>query len=92
MKKTQPLEAAEVENDAVDSETNAVQTPSVEASKAAKPEEPTFTIEQLRPDARVLFGVSQSTYDGATASIDREQTFTVDGMRQHIERWLKEEY
>ena len=57
---------------------------------AAKPAEPTFTIEQLRPDARVLFGISQSTYDGATHGLTGE--FTVKAMREHIDNWLKEEY
>ena len=57
---------------------------------AAKPAEPTFTIRQLRPDARALFGISQSTYDGATHGLTGE--FTVEGMREHINKWLKEEY
>lgn len=64
----------------------------VAASKPTARSEPTFTVAQLRPSARTLFGVSQSTYDGATASIDGEKTFTVAEMRNHIERWLKEEY
>ena len=80
MKKAQPpIEAATDKTEQV-------------GKQAERPAEPTFSVEQLRPSARNLFGISQSTYDGATASIDREQTFTVDGMRQHIERWLKEEY
>ena len=52
--------------------------------------EPVFTIEQLRPDCRTLFGVSVSTYDGATATLSGE--YTVQQMREHIETWLKEVY
>lgn len=55
-----------------------------------KPAEPTYTVEQLRQSARNLFGVSQSTYDGATYGLTGE--FTVEAMRKHIENWLKEEY
>ena len=58
--------------------------------QATKPAEATFTVEQLRPSARELFGVSQSTYDGATYGLTGE--FTVEAMRKHIENWLKEEY
>ena len=52
--------------------------------------EPVFTIEQLRQDCRTLFGVSASTYDGATATLSGE--YTVQQMREHIETWLKEVY
>lgn len=79
MKKAQPpVEAAEVKE--------------VRQPEKVSKSEPTFTIAQLRPSARTLFGISQSTFDGATASIDGEKTFTVTEMRNHIERWLKEEY
>ena len=76
MKKAQPLEAA-------------AKTEKVE--KTAAPAEPTFTAAQLRPSARSLFGISQSTYDGATDGVDPEQQFTVEAMRKHIDKWLKEE-
>ena len=77
MKKTQPpVEAAAVET----------------AKPVEAPTEPVFTIDQLRLSARALFDVSQSTYDGATASLDSEQMFTVEQMREHIDHWLKEEY
>lgn len=82
MKKAQPpVEAVDVKPE----QTTAT-------SKPVAKSEPRFTVAQLRPSARNLFGVSQSTYDGATASIDGEKTFTVTEMRNHIERWLKEEY
>ena len=76
MKKAQsPVEAAEAK---------------VEETQAAAPAEPTFTIDQLRQSARVLFGISVSTYDGATDGLTGE--FTVQDMKNHIEKWLKEEY
>lgn len=82
MKKDQPpVEAVEVK----------AERP-VAASKPVAKSEPTFTVAQLRPSARKLYGISQSTYDGATASVDGDRVFTVEEMRNHIERWLKEEY
>ena len=78
MKKAQPpVEAATVKTEKV-------------GVQAKKPEEPTFSVEQLRPSARELFGISQSTYDGATDGLTGE--YTVEAMRKHIENWLKEEY
>lgn len=62
----------------------------VDQAKETAPAEPTFTVEQLRPSARSLFGVSQSTYDGATDGLIGE--FTVEAMRKHIDEWLKEVY
>ena len=59
---------------------------------AAKSAEPTFTAAQLRPSARKLFGISQSTYDGATDGVGPDEQFTVEAMREHINKWLKEEY
>lgn len=63
------------------------------AVKAEEPRQPEkaaakFTIERLRPYAREVFGVSQSTFDGATYGVEGE--FTVDEMKKRIEDWLKE--
>lgn len=78
MKKAQPpVEAATAKTEQVD-------------QQAQKPAEPTFSVAQLRASARNLFGISQSTYDGATDGLTGE--FTVEAMREHIEKWLKEEY
>lgn len=49
-----------------------------------------FTVPHLREYARELFHVSQSTYDGATAGLTGEHT--VEEMRAHIDKWLKEVY
>lgn len=77
-----PVEAA--------TEKKVEEKPEVKPAVAARPKEPTFTVAQLRPSARNLFGISQSTYDGATDGLTGE--FTVEAMREHIEKWLKEEY
>ena len=93
MKNTQPLEeTAEVKVEALEARPRKAELQKAEPPKAEKPEAPTFTIEQLRADARALFGIAQSTYDGATHGLDRDQMFTVEAMKEHIERWLKEEY
>ena len=52
-------------------------------------ETPKFTVEQLRKDAFKLFGVSQSTYAGATYNLDGK--YTVKEMKDHIDKWLKKE-
>lgn len=92
MKNAQPPEAAENKAEAVKAEAVKVETPKGEPPKAARPEAPTFTAEQLRPDARTLFGISQSTYDGAVSMLEEGAEMTVEAMRAHIEKWLKEEY
>lgn len=50
---------------------------------------PKFTVEQLRPHALELFGVTQSTYAGATHKLDGE--YTVEEMKDHISKWLNKE-
>jgi len=80
MKKVLTAEAADAANE------KAEQTEPVNVARR----EASFTVAQLRPDARALFGVSQSTYDGATDGIAPDKTFTVNAMREHINKWLKE--
>lgn len=91
MKKEQPpVEAVETkEVKVVEAERPALTARPVTATKSA---EPTFTVAQLRPSARKLFGISQSTYDGATDGIGPDEQFTVAAMREHIDKWLKEDY
>ena len=48
-----------------------------------------YTVEQLRIHALKLFGVTQSTYVGATHNLDGE--YTVEEMRDHINKWLNKE-
>lgn len=55
------------------------------AEKAAPATPPKFTVERLRRDCRALFGVTVSTYDGATYGLSEE--YTVEEMRNHIQKW-----
>lgn len=48
---------------------------------------PKFGIEKLRENCVTLFGVTSSTFDGATHGLTGE--FTVEAMKEHIERWKK---
>jgi len=47
---------------------------------------PRFTIARLRRDCLKLFGITVSTFDGAT--LDMTEEFTVEEMRSHIKKWL----
>ena len=47
-----------------------------------------FAIEKLQANCRELFGVSTSTFVGATYGMTGK--YTVDEMRAHIEAWKKE--
>lgn len=44
-----------------------------------------FAVKKLRANCRQLFGVSSSTYDGATYGMTGE--YTVEEMRFHIKAW-----
>lgn len=50
---------------------------------------PKFTVEKLRKNCYTLFGVTQSTFDGATYGLGGE--FTVEEMKSAIEKWQKKE-
>lgn len=50
--------------------------------------EPKFTVEKLRENCRQLFGVSTSTFAGATYGMTGK--YTVAQMKAHIEAWGKE--
>lgn len=56
----------------------------------AQIEEPTaerkIPIEKLRRSCVKLFGVTPSTFDGATVGLDGK--FTVTEMQAHIDKWL----
>lgn len=62
----------------------------VQESPVSSAEKPRFSVATLRASARKLFGVSISTYDAATYKLTGE--YTVDAMREHINKWLKEGY
>ena len=51
--------------------------------------EPKYSVESLGKHCLELFGVTSSTYAGAT--FDMEGEYTVQQMREHIEAWKKRE-
>ena len=57
--------------------------------KAENSKAPKFTVEQLRENAFKLFGITQSTFVGATYNLDGE--YTVQEMKDHINKWLTKE-
>jgi hypothetical protein len=59
------------------------QNPSAPQAPAVK--EPVFSLERLRRDCFKLFGVSTSTFDGAT--FGRKGEFTVKETREIIKTW-----
>lgn len=46
-----------------------------------------FTVEKLKENCRELFGVSTSTFVGATYGMTGK--YTVEEMKAHIEAWRK---
>ena len=50
---------------------------------------PKFSLEKLRENSLKLFGVTQSTFDGATHGLNGE--FTVSEMTNIITNWKKRE-
>ncbi len=61
--------------------------PAVGTAAPAKAEASKFTIDKLRENCRQLFGVSTSTFAGATHGLTG--TFTVEEMKAHIDEWGK---
>lgn len=48
-------------------------------------------IENLRRGCVKLFGVTPSTFDGATCGLPAGSKYTVEEMRATINKWLKKE-
>lgn len=65
---------------------NKATAPAAAETKAA-PVERKIPIEKLRRSCLKLFGVTPSTFDGATVGLTGK--FTVEGMQAHIDKWLK---
>lgn len=55
-----------------------------DAVKAAQ-----FKVERMRADCASLFGISMSTFDGATHGLDGE--YTVEEMKIIIQKWMEKE-
>lgn len=64
--------------------TAGAETATPEKVQAAK-----FTVERLAANCRQLFGVSSCAYAGATYGMTGE--YTVEEMKEHIEKWKKKE-
>ena len=59
-------------------------------TKASSPissgaQEPLFSLEHLRDDSLAVFGITQSTFDGATYGLKGE--FTVSALKEKIKAW-----
>lgn len=50
---------------------------------------PKFSVEQLRENCKKLFGVTTSTFDGATYNLKGK--YTVSEMKTIIEKWKNKE-
>lgn len=61
--------------------------PAAAETKAA-PVERKIPIEKLRRSCVKLFGVTPSTFDGATGGIPEGSKYTVEEMQARIDKWL----
>ena len=53
------------------------------------PKAPDFTYEALRNSCRELFDVSTSTFDGATALLDKGKRYSIAEIKETIGKWSK---
>lgn len=58
-------------------------------AETAATTEPKFSVARLREKCYALFGVTTSTFDGATYDLDGE--YTVDEMKEKIVKWQNKE-
>ena len=66
--------------------------PVAEKQTATKQQaEQTYTLEKLRTNCRELFGVSTTTFAGATAALPNKKQYTVAEIKKVIDEWLKKE-
>ena len=59
----------------------------IDAKKSVK-SEPMFSLERLAKDCYKIFGVSPSTFAGATVGLEADCKMTVADMKAHIKKWL----
>lgn len=76
-----PEVKTETDEVVVETEAQAKETAQVESAAPA----PKFSIARLRKDCLNLFGVTYSTFDGATFGLTGE--YTVEEMRGRIKTW-----
>ena len=53
--------------------------------------EPSFKLEKLREHCLEIFGITSSTFDGATFELDKERQYTKAEIKAQIEAWSKKE-
>lgn len=46
-----------------------------------------YSLSVLRRECRKLFDVSTSTFDGATCGMDQDMEYTVEEIKNTIEKW-----
>ena len=63
--------------------------PKPEVQDIVAQSEPVFSVERLKENCVKLFGVSQSTFDGAAYGLSGE--YTVKEMKSLIEKWKTKE-
>lgn len=51
-------------------------------------QEARFKLSKLRDNARALFNVSASTFDGATCGLDANKEYTKTEIKDIIDNWL----
>lgn len=64
--------------------------PETTQSQTAEAPETKFTIRKLREYSLRLFGVPTSTFDGATAELGEDETYTVKEVKEIIGKWKKQ--
>ncbi len=52
---------------------------------------PVYEYLQIRKDCLKLFGVTTSTFDGVTADMDTQNSYTIQEVQDTINNWLKKE-
>lgn len=52
-------------------------------------QEPKFKLSKFRDNARALFNISSSTFDGATSELDTEKEYSKSEVKKVIDTWLK---
>lgn len=59
--------------------------------QTAQKQEKRFTLEKLRDNCVELFGITTTTFAGATAALPSKKLHTVAEVRKAIDEWLKKE-
>lgn len=58
---------------------------------STKTDRPKFSVAKLRENCKKLFGVTTSTFDGATHNIEKSKNYSIAEMKKIIEDWKKKE-